>query len=98
MKTSALILAAALFAPVLASAQTSQPLTRAEVRAELAALVKVGYHPGAGNNPHYPDQIQEAQARLHAAQGDSGYGANPAAGVESGMKLPAATGDLYRHR
>lgn len=97
MKTSALILAAALFAPVLASAQTNHALTRADVRDELTALESVGYHPGAGNNPHYPDQIQQAEARLHAAQGDSGYGANPAAGVESGVKLPA-TGDLYRHR
>jgi hypothetical protein len=52
--------------PVLASAQEdSAPITREQVRAELVALEKVGFHPGRPSI-HYPADIQAAEAELHA--------------------------------
>lgn len=40
----------------------TQPKTRAEVKAELAALESVGYDPN--NWINYPENIQEAQKKL----------------------------------
>ncbi|WP_233806174.1 DUF4148 domain-containing protein [Paraburkholderia sp. HP33-1] len=86
MKTliSAVAIAAALVVPVAAFAQASQPVTRAEVRAELVQLEKAGYNP-AGDNATYPANIQQAEARVDAQHGTavadtSGYGA-PAVGT-----------------
>jgi Domain of unknown function (DUF4148) len=59
--------AAAVFAaPVLSFAQTSEPVTRAQVRAELVELEQVGYDPSRGEDVHYPDDIQAALARVAA--------------------------------
>ena len=41
----AVVVAAALAAPVAVFAQSNQPVTRAQVRAELVQLEKAGYHP-----------------------------------------------------
>ncbi|MCC8403977.1 DUF4148 domain-containing protein [Paraburkholderia sp. MMS20-SJTN17] len=86
MKTliSAVAIAAALVVPVASFAQASQPMTRAQVRAELVQLEKAGYTP-VGDYANYPADIQKAQARLDAQHGlatadTSGYGA-PAAGT-----------------
>ncbi|SMG58142.1 DUF4148 domain-containing protein [Paraburkholderia susongensis] len=90
MKTliSAVAIAAALVAPVASFAQSSQPVTRAQVRAELVQLEKAGYNP-VGDYMNYPANIQAAQARVDAQNGTtiaantantSGYGA-PAAGT-----------------
>ncbi|NIF78559.1 DUF4148 domain-containing protein [Paraburkholderia sp. Cy-641] len=90
MKTliSAVAIAAALVAPVASFAQASQPVTRAQVRAELVQLEKAGYSP-VGDYANYPENIQAAQARVAAQNGTavaantantSGYGA-PAAGT-----------------
>jgi uncharacterized membrane protein len=76
----AVVVAAALAAPVAAFAQSSTPLTRAQVRAELVQLEKTGYHVGDGDNAHYPEAIQAAEAKVAAQNGAaSGYG-----GVVSG--------------
>lgn len=79
----AVVIAAALAAPVASFAQSDQPVTRAQVRAELIQLEKAGYQPGR-DDPHYPTDIQAAQARVDAQNGtaqpvQSGYG-----GVGSG--------------
>ncbi|MFP4893236.1 DUF4148 domain-containing protein [Paraburkholderia sp. EG304] len=90
MKTliSAVAIAAALVVPVASFAQASQPVTRAQVRAELIQLEKAGYNPSA-NDVNYPVDIQAAQARVDAQRGTavaanradtSGYGA-PAVGT-----------------
>lgn len=69
---SAVVLAAAVVAPVAAFAQSNQqPLTRAEVRADLVNLEKAGYDP-LQDRQTYPRGIQAAEARVHAQ--DSGYG------------------------
>jgi hypothetical protein len=76
----AVVVAAALAAPVAVFAQSNQPVTRAQVRAELVQLEKAGYNPAHGEDPHYPADIQAAEARVAAQNGaTSGYG-----GVVSG--------------
>ncbi|AYQ40477.1 membrane protein [Burkholderia aenigmatica] len=93
----AVALAALVAAPVVSFAQSQQPLTRAQVRAELVQLEKAGYNPNDWMN--YPENIQAAQAKIAAAQNTgaqadaTGYGANPAAVSQSGQRVvvPAAT-------
>lgn len=61
-------------------------LTRAQVRAELAQLRAAGYDQSVGEDVHYPDALQTAQARVNATQpvaqaqphDSSGYGADAA--------------------
>ena len=78
---SAVVVAAALVAPVASFAQSNQPLTRAEVRAQLVQLEKAGYNP-IGDHTDYPNNLQAAQARVDAQNGTAqaqaatnGYGA-----------------------
>ena len=54
----------AIASPALAFAQSS--LTRAQVQAELARLEQAGYDPSAGENVHYPADIQAAEAKIAA--------------------------------
>ena len=72
----AVVVAAALAAPVAVFAQSNQPITRAQVRAELVQLEKAGYHVGDGDNTTYPVQIQAAEAKVAAQQiaANGGYG------------------------
>ncbi|PCE22904.1 hypothetical protein BWP39_24795 [Paraburkholderia acidicola] len=93
----ALVVATLLAAPVASFAQSNQPLTRAEVRAQLVQLEKAGYNP-VGDQTDYPNNIQAAQRRVDeqsaVAQADtSGYGAasngSSQAGVRSVIPAPA---------
>ena len=68
----------ALAGPVVSFAQSTEPVTRAQVRAELIRLEEAGYHPGDGDQTTYPAQIQAAEAKI-AAQ-DSQQVANAAVG------------------
>ncbi len=94
MKTliSAAVVAAALAAPVASFAQSSQqPVTRAQVRAELVQLEKAGYNP-IGDHFDYPANIQAAQARVDAQNGgaqavNSGYGAPIAGSSQAGRPV-----------
>ena len=63
--TTAFALLAA--APITSFAQTDAPLTRAQVRAELANLEQAGYNPLAVD-VDYPVNLQKAEARLQAEQ------------------------------
>ncbi|RBB35088.1 hypothetical protein DPV79_29790 [Burkholderia reimsis] len=93
----AVALAALVAAPVVSFAQSQQPLTRAQVRAELVQLEKAGYNPNDWIN--YPENIQAAQAKIAAAQNTgaqadaTGYGSNPIGTSQSGQRVlvPAAT-------
>ncbi|CAG9269551.1 conserved exported hypothetical protein [Burkholderia cepacia] len=93
----AVALAALVAAPVVSFAQSQQPLTRAQVRAELVQLEKAGYNPNDWIN--YPENIQAAQAKIAAAQNTgaqadaTGYGSNPVGMSQSGQRVlvPAAT-------
>ena len=76
----AVVVAAALVAPVVSFAHSDAPKTRAQVRAELVQLEQAGYHVGDGDNTTYPAEIQAAEAKVAAQNGAaSGYG-----GVVSG--------------
>ena len=72
-----MVLATLIVAPVMSFAQSSQQVSRAQVRTELAQLEKAGYDPH--DWVHYPENIQAAQAKVAAqnaaTQGvGSGYG------------------------
>jgi hypothetical protein len=74
----AVVIASVLAAPVASFAQSNQPVTRAQVRAELIQLEKAGYRPSL-SDPYYPNDLQAAQARVAAQNGtaqgaESGYG------------------------
>jgi hypothetical protein len=70
----AVVVAAALAAPVAVFAQSNAPLTRAQVRAELVQLEKAGYHPDGGDDSTYPAQIQAAEAKVAAQNDATGVG------------------------
>jgi hypothetical protein len=89
----AVAIAAVLAAPVASFAQSNQPVTRAQVRAELVQLEKAGYNPATANDFDYPANIQAAEARVAAQQNGAaaqatGYG--PAVGASSQAGSPAA--------
>jgi cytochrome c556 len=81
----AVVVAAVLAAPFAAFAQSSQPVTRAQVRAELVQLEKAGYNPARGSDPYYAADIQAAEARVAAQNGaTSGVGGVVSGTSESG--------------
>ncbi|SAK44470.1 membrane protein [Caballeronia calidae] len=82
-----LIVAAAVALPALSFAQSNQPLTRADVRAQLVELQKAGYNP-ASDQTQYPQNIQAAEARLNAAKGIGAYGASVSGSAASGTRAP----------
>ncbi|SAL87343.1 membrane protein [Caballeronia arvi] len=61
--TAALALLAS--SPTASFAQTDAPLTRAQLRAELANLEQAGYNP-LSVDVDYPGRLQKAEARLQA--------------------------------
>ena len=83
----ALVVAAVFAVPALSFAQSNQPLTRAEVRAQLVELQRVGYNP-ASDQAQYPKNIEAAQARLNAEQNlsVSSYGASTSGTSASGAR------------
>ncbi|WJF92147.1 DUF4148 domain-containing protein [Paraburkholderia bonniea] len=88
----AVVVATVLATPLAALAQTNQPLTREQVRAELVQLQKAGYNPaGSHDNTTYPAQLQAASQRIQSsgqmqANADtSGYGAPVSGTSQSGM-------------
>jgi hypothetical protein len=95
-----LIVAAAVALPVLSFAQSNQPVTRAEVRAQLVELENAGYNP-AGDQTQYPQNIQAAQARVDAAKGNTAYGSPAGGTTASGARSVNSNipgfGDIYAH-
>ncbi|CAE6712803.1 hypothetical protein R69658_03737 [Paraburkholderia aspalathi] len=85
----AVVVAAVLAAPVASFAQSNQPVTRAEVRAQLIQLEKAGYQPGR-SDPYYPADIQAAQARVAQQNGtaESSYGGVANGSSQSGQPVP----------
>ncbi|CAN7739968.1 DUF4148 domain-containing protein [Caballeronia sp. LjRoot31] len=61
--------AGALAAPVLSFAQSNAPVTRAEVRADLVRVEQAGYNPARGGDVDYPADIQAAEAKIAAQNG-----------------------------
>jgi hypothetical protein len=84
----AVVIAAVLAAPAVSFAQ-SQPLTRAQVRADLIEVEKAGYNPN--DWMHYPENIQAAEARIAAQKNaapteTSGYGASVDGTSQAGQR------------
>ena len=95
----AVVIVSALAAPTFAFAQSTDnngPLTRAEVKAQLVQLEKAGYNPTA-DQTDYPANIQAAQARVDAQNGQAATSYGPstsgtsATGVRS-LARPAQNG------
>jgi len=90
MKTliQAIAFAVAVAAPVASFAQSNGPVTRAQVRAEIVQLAQAGYHVGDGDNAHYPRDVQAAEARVAASNGNTGYGGVVNGSSEAGAAAP----------
>ncbi|OYD73737.1 UNVERIFIED_ORG: uncharacterized protein DUF4148 [Burkholderia sp. CF145] len=71
--------------PVLAFAQSNEPLTRAEVRAQVLQVEHAGYDPFA-NDFRYPENLQRAEAKIAQQQADTStaYGPTSNGAVQSG--------------
>ena len=54
--------------PVVSFAQSSEPLTRAQVIADLIEVENAGFHPGSVDYVEYPGNLQAAEARVAATQ------------------------------
>lgn len=89
--TCVLTLSAALIVPTVSFAQSNGPLTRAQVRAELVQLESTGWRPGAGTDPHYPEDIQAAEAKVSAMNAASGYGGSASGSSGAGQAHEAQT-------
>lgn len=78
IRNLALTAATAAILPIVGHAQEStEPVTRAQVQAELVQLEQCGYRPSP-NDRHYPADIQAAEARIHT---NANVGANDSHGV-----------------
>jgi hypothetical protein len=93
----AVVLASAFAAPVVSFAQQSnEPVTRAQVRAELVQLEKAGYNPANADETDYPADIQAAEARVAAQNAKNATAQVPVAdtsgvgGVVSGSSASGA--------
>jgi hypothetical protein len=88
----AVALAAVLAAPVVSFAQSNEPVTRAQVRAELVQLEKAGYNPSLANDDDYPANIQAAEARVAAQNGNaqSSYGPSTQGASQAGQRSDVA--------
>jgi hypothetical protein len=70
--------------PLAAFAQSEQPVTRAQVRADLVQVEKAGYNPM--DWMHYPENIQAAEARVAAEKqaNASAYGSGSNGSSQAG--------------
>ncbi len=95
----AVVVAAALVAPVAVFAQSTHPVTRAQVRAELIELEKAGYNPGRGEDPNYPADIQAAEAKVAAQHAATGFGGTANGSSEAGRPAvsQADWNAMYNH-
>lgn len=90
----AVVVAAVLAVPAMSFAQSSQqPLTRAEVRAQLIQIEKAGYNPATANDYDYPANIQAAEARVAAQNGGSSYGGTANGSSDSGIAVQSSFGN-----
>lgn len=100
-----IVVAVALVAPMVSSfAQSNQPVTREQVRADLVRLEGAGYNPR--DWMHYPENIQAAEQRVAAQQGiaqadSSGYGPSVEGASQSGGATSGAVSTysppIYQH-
>ncbi|SOE74246.1 protein of unknown function [Burkholderia sp. OK233] len=88
-----MVLIAALFAaPVASFAQSSQPVSREQVRAELAQLEKAGYDPH--DWIHYPENLQAAEAKVAAQNATAQAAVSGFGGAADGTSRSGASSGL----
>jgi hypothetical protein len=95
MKTLAYAIAAVwlLAGQITSSAQSAnEPVTRAQVRAELIQVEQAGYNPAASYDATYPRDIQAAEARLGAQQQTAQAGATSYGPAMNGSAQSGAQG------
>jgi len=82
-----LIIAAVVAIPAVSFAQSNEPLTRADVRAQLIQLEQAGYNP-ASDQTQYPRNIEAAQARVDAENDVSAksYGSSTSGTTAAGSR------------
>ncbi|CAN0624954.1 conserved exported protein of unknown function [Burkholderia multivorans] len=90
------VAASMLAVPFASFAQSSEPVTRDQVKAELLKLEQNGYQPEASDS-QYPANIQAAEARIQPADQQtlaradtSGFGAMPTSEAQSGRRMTSA--------
>ena len=83
MKAAVLAAIVAVPAVSFAQVQTQQPLTRAQVRADLAQVRAAGYDPS--DWMHYPENIQAAEAKIAAQRASTAYGPSTSGMSQSGQ-------------
>jgi hypothetical protein len=94
-----IVVAVALVAPMVSSfAQSNQPVTREQVRADLVRLERAGYNPR--DWVHYPDNIQAAEERVTAQEGiaqadTTGYGPSVEGASQSGRSATSGAVSTY---
>ncbi|WP_322046661.1 DUF4148 domain-containing protein [Paraburkholderia sp. J67] len=79
----AALLAVVVAVPAVSYAQSQQPVSRAEVRAELAQLRAAGYDPS--DWMHYPENIQAAEQKVAAEKANTAYGPSTGSTSQSGQ-------------
>ena len=62
-------LAATVFVPALSFAQSTAPVTRASLRAEIVQLQQAGYNPSQ-KDVNYPEKLQAAEAKIARSRTD----------------------------
>jgi hypothetical protein len=97
----AIVISAVLATPFASFAQQSnEPVTRAEVRAELVQIEKAGYNPAKRDNATYPADIQAAEARVAAGNSATeGVGGMTSGAAQAGQRTSATTSSslLFEH-
>jgi Domain of unknown function (DUF4148) len=88
----AIVIASALAAPAFAFAQDNSPITRSQVKAELAQLEQAGYQPD-GDHATYPQSIQAATQRVDAPTGGTSYGSSSNGTSHAGVRTIAPVSD-----
>ncbi|AXF11867.1 hypothetical protein CUJ91_29070 [Paraburkholderia graminis] len=87
----AVVIATVLAAPVASFAQSNEPVTRAQVRAELVQLEKAGYEPSRADR-YYPADLQAAQNRVAEQNGTAQPAISSYGGAVSGSSQSGRTG------
>lgn len=93
-----------LITPLASFAQTTTPLTRAQVRVQLVQLEKVGYNPARARDNNYPADVQAAETRVAAQESadnlaTSGMGSVTGSTSQAGEHASAHhdTSNLFEH-
>jgi hypothetical protein len=82
----AIVIVGAFASPVASFAQSNEPVTRAQVRAELVELEETGWRPTQGHTT-YPADIQAAEAKVAEKSRAAGVGVDVYGSSESGHSV-----------